>query len=96
MSHHDIVDDIAAHLAAGGNLLPGSWPPPVGAPLPPCDHAPLIREQQQRITSLEAENRSLREQLHRKEDLLAAYRRANEADDAERMTAAPAPEETTT
>lgn len=66
-----------------------------GNPVRICDHAPLIREQQQRITALEADNRSLRAQLHRKEDLLAAYRRANEADDAERMTAANAPEETT-
>ena len=49
----------------------------------------------QLVTALRAETRSLREQLHRKEDLLASYRRADEADDAERMTAAPDPEETT-
>ena len=58
----------------------------------PCDHEPLIRDLRTRVTGLEAENRSLRAQLHRKEDLLAAYRRADEADDAERMTTAPSTE----
>lgn len=59
----------------------------------PCDHAPLIREQQQRITALEAEKRALLEQLHRQEDRLALYRENDEDDDAERMTTSPKPEE---
>jgi hypothetical protein len=50
-----------------------------------CDHAPLIRDQRQRITALEAENRSLIEQLHAKEERLALYRDIDEAADRGRV-----------
>lgn len=62
-----------------------------GNPVRDCDHAPLIREQQQRITALEAEKRALHEQLHRKEDLLARYRHTDEAIDIIRGQHRPRP-----
>lgn len=52
-----------------------------------CDHLPIIRGLSERVVELEAQRRSLLEQLHRQEDLLEAYRRADEADDRERIAA---------
>lgn len=57
-------------FATGGNLATALWP------RRDCDHAPLIREQQQRITALEAENTSLKKQLHRFADLDEQQRHA--------------------
>jgi hypothetical protein len=74
-------------FSTGGNLRAALWPSP------PCDHLPELHDLRTKVNGLEAQVRSLTEQLHRKEDLLAAYRRADEADDADRMTTTPAPEE---
>lgn len=54
-------------------------------PVLTCDHAPLIRDQQQRITGLEAQVRSLTEQLHAKEALVTRYRHIDEAADVLRQ-----------
>lgn len=49
-----------------------SWPPPTGAPTPPCDH-PAVRELAQQFTAARAERDALRRQLHEQENRLAIY-----------------------
>jgi hypothetical protein len=67
----------------------------------PCDHLPELHELRTQVTALRAENRSLIEQLHAKEERLALYRDIDEAADRGRINPhaplwAPEPEETTT
>lgn len=57
----------------------------------PCDHLPEMHDLRTKVTGLQAENNSLREQLHAKEERLAGYRHVDNAIDIIRGQHRPRP-----